>query len=439
MFKTIANAFQDKGVRKKLLITLLLLLVYRIGCWIPIPLLNQKFFEEMGNNSFLSLLSAVSGGSLANGAILALGVSPYITSSIIIQLLTIAIPGLERLSKEGGVEGRKKINFYTRIIALVLSIAQALGIVLAFAGSSEEALYVSASAYDLGIFGQKWFIEVLAVIMLVAGGMFTVWLGERITDLQIGNGMSLLIFVGILSTAGTAFLNACGKVTGSFESIWPIILFLIVLLLIFTFIVWLDLSERRVPVQYAKQIKGRKMYGGQGAPLPIKVNGNGVMPIIFANAILTFPQLLSSVFGWGEWYTQPWWTYTSIILTALFIFLFAFFWSQITFNTEDVSKNLQQHGGFIQGIRPGKPTAEYLGRILKYITFFGAFCLALIAFVPSIAFNIIGGVDIGMGGNTSLINAFSATGLMIVVSVALEFDKQLNAQLTMKNYKGFLK
>ena len=432
MFKTIVNAFKQKEVRNKLLLTLLLLFIYRLGCWIPLPGIDISIFQEIAGsdgNSFLALLSAVSGGALYNGAILALGVSPYITASIIIQLMTIAIPALEKLSKEGGEEGRKKINYITRWIALILSFAQAIGIVVGFGTEN-----LTADLFWTG--SPTWLAGVMVVVILTAGGMFTVWLGERITDLGIGNGMSLLIFVGILSSAASAILSAITSVGSNIDYLWNLLIFAAALLLIFVFIVIMDLAERRIPVQYAKQVKGRKMYGGQSTYIPVRVNGSGVLPIIFATALITFPQMISSIF-WPEstWYqnvlgTDSW---AYIVLTALLIFFFAYFYAQITFNTEDISRNIQQNGGFIPGIRPGKPTTEYLKRISHRITLFGAIFLSIIALVPSLIFK---GIDLGSG---SLITAFSATGLMIVVSVALEFEKRLDAQLMMRSYKGFLK
>lgn len=432
MFKTIANAFKVKEVRNKLLLTLLLLLIYRVGCWMPLPGVDLEVFQSATEaNDFLGLLSSISGGALANGALLALGVSPYITSSIIIQLLTIAIPSLEKLSKEGGEEGRKKINYITRWIALILSVAQAVGIVVAFGGQgliNSDTLWSGAP---------EWLMGAMIVIMLTAGGMFTVWLGERITDLGIGNGMSLLIFVGILSTAVTSLLGAVVQIGNNIDYLWNILIFIAALLLVFVFIVFIDLSERRVPVQYAKQVKGRKMYGGQNTYIPIKVNGSGVLPIIFASALITFPQLISSIF-WPEsdWYASVLgtdsWAY--VALTALLILFFAYFYAQITFNPEDVSKRIQQNGGFIPTIRAGKPTTEYLKRISHRITLFGAIALAIIALIPGYVFKIV-----DTSSASSLVTAFSATGLMIIVSVALEFEKRLEAQMMMRNYRGFLK
>ena len=435
MFKTIANAFKVKDVRKKILITLLLLFIYRIGCWLPVPGFDiaQIGADIEGNSySIFSIMNMISGGALANCSVLALGVSPYITASIVIQLLTVAIPSLERLAKSGE-DGKRKITLYTRIAALVLAVAQAIGIVVSYSGSldTENALWTGAP---------HWLIATGIVIVLVAGGMFTVWLGEKITDLGIGNGMSLLIFVGILSTGANGILTALQTVGSDITQLWTVLIFLAVMIAIFALIVFVDCAERRVPVQYAKQIKGRKMYGGQSTYIPIKVNGSNVMPIIFATALITFPQLIISMFWPGssaeQWY-QKWlgtgsWIY--VVVLALLIFAFAFFYAQIMFNTEDVSKRIQQQGGFIPGIRPGKPTSEYLKKISRRITLFGAVFLAFIALIPSLAFKAVG--DFALG--SVLINAFSATGLMIIVSVALELDKQLEAQMIMRTYKGFL-
>ena len=435
MFKRIAECFKSKEVRVKLIITLLLLLVFRVGCWLPIPGINTAAFETIATeNSFLSLLSSINGGSLANGAFLALGVSPYISASIIIQLLSIAIPSWQRLSKEGE-EGRKKLNKYTRYAALVLGIAQAVGIVLGFGDTIQANMLWSGAP--------QWVTSVFVIAVLVAGAMFTVWLGERITELGIGNGQSLLIFVGILSSAGAAIIqNITSVANGNLNDLWPLLLFVVALVAIFALIVFVDLAERRVPVQYAKQMKGRKMYGGQSTNIPIRVNGSGVMPIIFASALLTFPQLImsivapnSSAMAWyNQWMGSGSWLY--IVVSSILILFFAYFYSQITFNPDDISKQIQQNGGFIPGIRPGKPTSEYLRKISNRIVLFGAIFLAVIALVPNLIFK---GIADGTNAGASLINAFSATGLLIVVSVALEFDKQLEAQLLMKNYRGFLK
>lgn len=439
MFQTLRNAFKQKDIRKKLLIILGIILIYRIGCWIPIPGLNigeNGILSGLGGEDFLTLLSSVSGGALANGSLLALGVVPYISASIIMQLLTVAIPPLERLSKSGE-DGRKKIAFYTRIAALVFSIIQAVAIVVALSGSE--------GVIDTQLFGAgtpAWIVPTMIAIILIAGGMFTLWLGEKITELGIGNGVSLLVFVGIVSSAGLALLEAFRQVGENIEILWNILLFVVILIVIFALIVFIDLAERKIPVQYAKQVKGRKMYGGQSTMIPIKVNSNGVLPIIFATALVTFPQLIIQMFwpdsGANAWYAQWLGTGTPLyfVFNALFIFFFSYFYAQITFNPEDVSRNLQQSGGFIPGIRAGRPTTDYLKKISSRITFFGASYLTIIFIVPTLIFSIIG---LSTGQTATLMNAFSVTGMLIVVSVALEFDKQLDAQMLMKNYRGFLK
>lgn len=430
MFKTIIDAFKVKEIRNKILLTLLFLFIYRLGCWIPCVGFDTSVVlgDSESGLGFFELMNMVSGGALQNCSVLALGVSPYITASIVIQLLSVAIPALERLSKSGE-DGRRKISFYTRIAALVLAVAQAVGIVVGYADQGFDPNLTAAMP--------KWLIGTGVVLIMVAGAMFTVWLGERITDLGIGQGTSLLIFVGILSSAGTAISQVVQACTQDITYIWYLVAFVVVIVAIFALIVFMDGGERRVQVQYAKQIKGRKMYGGQTNHIPIRVNATGVMPIIFASALLTFPQMLISIFWphvtwYSDWLGTNSWLY--IILTAVLILVFAFFYSKISFDPDDISKRIQQQGGFIPGIRAGKPTAEHLGKISNRITLFGAIFLAFIALIPSLAFKAIG----DFAGAAVLINAFSVTGLMIAVSVALELEKQLSAQMVLRNHKGFL-
>ena len=434
MFQTLVSAFKQKDLRKKLFIVLGIILVYRLGCWIPIPGLNiSAFNSSVDANSFLSLLSSVSGGALANGSLLALGVVPYISASIIIQLLTIAFPKLQQLSRSGE-EGKKKIAWYTRIAALIFSVLQAVAIVVAFSQSGA----INTDAFGVGT--PDWIVPTIIVLVLIAGGMFTLWLGEKITDIGIGNGVSLLIFVGILCSAGTSILSSFQGLATDIDKLWDILIFAALLIVIFALIVFVDLSERKIPVQYAKQVRGRKMYGGQSTNIPIKVNSSGVLPIIFATAMVMFPQLLMSMF-WPDSPAYIWYatnlgagTVWYFLANAVLIFFFTYFYSQIAFNPEEVSRSLQQNGGFIPGIRSGRQTTDYLSKISKRITFFGAMYLAVIFVVPTVAMSLI------QGGTTgSLVNAFSVTGLLIVVSVALEFDKQLDAQMMMKSYRGFLK
>lgn len=437
MFETLKNAFKVKEIRKKIFITLLILLVYRIGCYIPVPGLDSALFSDaVTNNNFLNLMNSVTGGALSSGTLFALGIGPYINASIIMQLLCVGIPALERLSKQGE-DGKKKISQYTRYLTLLLAIVQAIGIIINF-GSQQNAI---KSEY---FFDQQWLAYVFMVIVYTAGASITMWLGERITEYGVGNGISMIIFIGIVSSAGTAIINKFSSAFGAtfdFDPILQVIIFCALTVIIFTLIVTVDLAERRIPVQYAKQVKGRKMYGGQSTVIPIKISGSGVMPLIFAFAIISFPDLIMGLFwpdsGSYKWYqanisgsggTLSW---LYVIILCLLIFAFSFFYAQLQFNPEDISKSIQQNGGFIPGIRPGKPTADYLKKISNRITLFGAIFLSLVAFVPSFVVSFFASQD--------LVNVFSTTGILIVVSVALEFDKQLQSQLMMKNYKGFLK
>ena len=432
MFQTIVNAFKIKEVRKKILITIALLFVYRLGCYIPVPGINV--FENLSDYTFLDIMSAVSGGALQYGTFFAMGIGPYINASIIIQLLTVGIPALERLSKQGE-EGKRRINTYTRILTLVLAIAQAIGILVAF----------QSSVHTEQIFGTTPFLTFLSyaflVIVYTAGAALTMWLGERITDYGVSNGISLLIFAGLLSTAGTTFVKLfaqLGNPDTAMSTAWQIIGFVLAAIVIFAAIVTVNDAERKIPVQYAKQVKGRKMYGGQSTHIPIKVNASGVMPLIFSFAILSFPDLIINLVGvksdnwWSTYMGTGSWPYT--VLLCLLILFFSYFYNQIQFNPDDISKSIQGNGGFIPGTRPGKPTADYLKRVSNRITLFGAIFLALVALIPSLVFKAIDPT-----GSIGLVNVFSATGLLIIVSVALEFEQALQSQIMMKNYKGFLK
>jgi preprotein translocase subunit SecY len=439
MFETLKNAFKVKDVRKKILMTLLFVLIYRIGSYIPVPGINSSAFTDaVGQSSFLDILSAISGGALANGTLFAIGISPYINASIIIQLLTIAIPYLERLSKQGD-EGRKKITKITRYVTVILAIIQAVGIILML-GQNNILNDTLLPGLDPA---PRWVTFIFVMLILVAGSSLTMWIGERITEYGVSNGMSMLIFVGIIATAGQQLISSFGNVfTNGWQTGggWDIIGFLALAVVLFAFIVLVDKAERKIQVQYSKQIKGNKMYGGQSSTIPIKVNGSGVLPLIFAFAITSFPELLFTTFwnnaNWVIWYQTNMGTQSPVvypIMLTLWIFLFAFFYQQVQFNPVDVANNIQNNGGFIPGIRPGKPTSDYLTKVVQRITFFGATFLAIIAFIPTLLFQLV------VTTNTGLLNAFSATGMLIVVSVALEFEKQLENQLLMKYYKGFLK
>lgn len=442
MIETIKNAFKIKEIRRKIFMTFLLILIYRLGCFIPVPGISASVFESaVQGNNFFSIMSAITGGALSQGTLLAIGISPYINASIIMQLLTVAIPSLERLSKEGE-EGKSKINKITRWVTLVIAIINAVGILFAF---NTEGLF-NTTMFGAGLVLPTWVLFVFVTIIFVAGSMLTMWLGERITEYGISNGISILIFVGILASSGQAIVgNISSMITYGFVEGggWNLMLFILILLVVFAFIVFVDGAERKVRVQYAKQVKGNKMYGGQSTHIPIKVNGGGVLPLIFAFSLMSLPQMIFSFFGSESgiyvWWTRnmtteggTWWGTTIYLVSmTVLIFVFAFFYSQIQFNPMEISKNIQQNGGFLPGIRPGRETSDYLAKTILRITFWGALFLAIMALIPSTVFQLV--------GNSSLTNAYSATGMLIVVSVALEFDKSLQNQIMMRHYKGFLR
>lgn len=442
MFETLKNAFKVKEIRVKIWFTLLLLIVYRVGCYIPVPGIGSELIGsgDLSSLTYLNIMNMMTGGSLANGTLFAMGIGPYINASIIMQLLAVAIPSLERLSKQGE-EGKKRISQYTRYITILLAIIQAIGILINYGNN----LLTSSEGTPLAtmLWGQEWLAYVVVVIFFTAGTVITMWIGERITDYGISNGISMLIFAGILATAAQSLvqmvknIGAAGSTYDELTNFWKLIIMLVAIIVVFVSIVTVDLAERKIPVQYAKQIRGQKMYGGQSTVIPIKVNGNGVLPLIFAFSILSFPELIMTLFGWinsgfGIWW-RTWmgadsWVY--MVVLTLFIIFFAYFYTSIQFNPDDISKSIQQNGGFIMGIRPGKPTADYLRKISGRITLFGALFLAILALVPSLIFKAI---------DASSYGAFTATGMLIVVSVALEFNTALESQIMMKNYRGFLK
>lgn len=433
MFETLKNALMTKDIRNKIFLTLLMILVYRIGCYIPVPGLNSSVLDSLLADDFLSILSTITGGSLQNATLFSLGILPFINAFIIMQLLTLVIPKLEKLSKEGDA-GRRKITQITRYFALVLAAIQGIGVVVGW-----QKAITSVFPFESG-WAAPYLTMASVIIILMAGSVMVMWLGERITEYGVGNGTSLIIFIGILSTAGTTMANAFKMVGEEWTYIWNIIGFILIVFAIFAFIVFMDLAERRVTVQYSKQIKGNKMYGGQTTYIPIRINGSGVMPIIFASSLLMFPQMIMALFAPNSdayaWYSVHMGTGTWVyyVLLALFILFFSYFYAQIQFNPEDVSKNIQQYGGFIPGIRAGKPTSDFLKKISNRVTLFGAFFLMIIALVPTFIFQAL-----SANGALPFNSAFSATGLLIVVSVALEFNKQLESQIMMKHYKGFLK
>ncbi len=443
MFQTFKNAFKTPEICKKILITLALLLVYRVGCFVPIPGLNSALIYQpiAEMNDFSLMFSAITGSAFQYGTLFSLGIVPFINSFIIMQLLTLIIPKLEKLSKDGE-EGRKKITQYTRYVAILLALIQAIGVMFAWEGSITPVFTNDASNEV-----DKIFTMIFVVIILVGGSALVMWLSERITEYGIGNGTSLIIFIGIISSLGNSILTAVTNIipnqvkAGDTTSIWFLLGFFVLVAVLFFVIVFMDMAERKIKVQYAKQIKGNKMYGGQSTHIPIKVTAGGVMPIIFASSLIMFPQMIiqfggweSTKFGlfWAEWFGTNGNLYAPIMF--LLIVFFGFFYAQIQFNPDDVARMLQQNGGFVQGVRPGKATSDYLRKINNRLTLFGSLFLAVIALIPTLILQQVDGfATLGLG------NAFSATGLMIVVSTALEFQKQLESQLLVKNNKGFLK
>lgn len=424
MLSTLRNAWRIPDIRKKIIFTLLMLLVFRLGSAIPVPYMNKdiiaSFFSGAEGGVF-QLLDLISGGNMSNFSIFATGIGPYITASIVIQLLTIAIPSLEELAKEGE-EGRKKINRYTRYAAVALALIQAIGFTF---GLFKPALEAS------GIMQQS-----IVIISMVAGTAFLMWLGELITEKGIGNGISLIIFVGIISKLPNDFIKTIKLVSIGQLNIIKLLIFGIVFLGIIAVVVALQEGERRIAVQYAKRVVGRKMYGGQSTHIPVKVSMAGVMPVIFASSLLALPQTIT-LFSSGKFaafvtkYFTPQgsvgiWIYS--ILNIALIMFFTYFYTAIQFNTVEYAKNLQQNGGFIPGIRPGRPTSEHLNRVVNRIVFVGGLSLAVLASLPIVLSKIFG-MQVNFGG----------TAIIIVVGVALETVKQIEAQMLMRHYKGFLK
>ena len=443
MLETIKNAFKSKDIRIKIWMTLFMVFIFRVGSFIPIPgLSGGTLTQALGASkdsglNFVQVLSTLSGGSLAQGTLFSLGILPFINAFIIIQLLSIVIPSLQRLTKEGE-SGRERITQITRYIAIVLAIVQAIGVIVAF----KKNITPLFSSFEDKEKGNAYLTYTLIATILVGGSCMVMWLSERITEYGIGNGTSIIIFVGIIAQAGTTLAGSFKYASNNLDKLWNIFGFLLITVAIFVFIIFFDIAERRINVQYSKQVRGNRMYGGQSTYIPIKVNANGVMPIIFASSIVIFPQMIFQLFAPESkataWYAQHMGSGKApyYIFLILFIFFFAFFYSQIQFNPDDVSKNIQQYGGFIPGIRAGKPTSDYLRKINNRITLFGAIFLAVVALIPSLIFRALAGWnsnELGFG------HAFSATGLLMVVSVSLELHKQLEAQIMMKHYKGFLK
>ncbi len=425
MIQTLKNAWKIADLRKKMLYTVLLLIVFRFGSIIPVPGIDKTVLQSLAGaeGSLFGFFDIISGGAFSNATIFAMSITPYINASIILQLLTIAIPALERIAKEGE-EGRKKIAQITRYVTVVLGFVQAAGLYAA----------LSSSITNPGILS---FVTI--TLTFTAGTAFLMWLGELITEKGVGNGISLIIFIGIISRLDDgvkAIYNYMAGAHFSFMSILAMVILVAVALLLVGFVVSINDAERRIPVQYAKRVVGRKMYGGQSTYIPLKVAMAGVMPIIFAMSILSFPATLANLFGqpaagsfWFKFlnvFNPNGWVY-AILYFALIIF-FTYFYTSIQFNPIEMSNNIKRNGGFVQGIRPGKPTSDYIAKVLSKVTLIGALAIAIIAVFPIALNGAIPSMQISLGG----------TSVLIAVSVALETTKQLESQMLMRHYKGFL-
>ena len=419
MWETLRNAWRVEDLRKKILYTLFMLLIFRLVGVIPAPGVDiARVHAEMAKNNLplLDLVNMMTGNAFSNMTIMAMGITPYINSSIIMQLLTIAIPALERMQKEGE-EGRKKIATITRYVTVGLAVIQAIGLVA-----------------GLGYIKAGWFNYVLVGLSMAGGTSLAMWIGERITEKGIGNGISLLIFAGIVNNLFTGLVvQGISKATTvtAWLNIAAILLAAVVMITLITFV---DMGERRIPVQYAKRVVGRKMYGGQSTHIPMKVNSTGMLPLIFAYSFMAFPGTIIQLIGGTQSGIYIWWkAYMSstspayMTITALLIVAFTYFYTSISFNPQDISKNVQQQGGLIPGIRSGKATVDFLQRTSSRLTLFGALFLAILATIPSI-----------LTVNLQQQVPFAASSLIIAVSVALETTRQMESQLTMRHYKGFL-
>ena len=421
MLETIKNAWKVKEIRNKILYTLLIIVIFRIGSVIPVPYINPDMIAAAtSDNSFFSYLSILTGGGLEYGAIFAMSITPYINASIIIQLLCVAIPYLERLSKEGE-EGQKKLATITRYTTVILALIQ--GIAYFF--------YLKASSC-LSVRKGVWFAAIVIVLTFAAGSAIVMWLGEQIDVKGIGNGISILLFVGILSRGPQAF-SALLTYWTKYDQYFAVIGIVIAFLAVIAFIVWMTHAERRIPVQYAKRVVGNKMYGGQNTHIPIKVNMSGVMPVIFASSILMLPTMVLSFMNNT---TTSFAKFLSLFSTQgvfyaviyfLMIIAFAYFYATIQFNPVEMANNLRKNGGAIPGIRPGKSTSDFISKILSRITLMGALFLSVIAILPIIVGNV-GQINISLGG----------TSVLIMVGVALDTVNNLESQMMMRHYKGFL-
>ena len=426
MLQTLRNAWRIEELRKKILFTLVIILLYRLGNAIPVPdvniaLLNAYFAQQQ--STILGLLDVMSGGAFSNATIFALSIQPYINASIIIQLLCIAIPALERLSKEGGEEGRKKIASITRYATVAIGLLQGFAYYMLIKNNN----MLNADAQGL------W-SAIVIILTFTSGSALIMWLGEQITENGIGNGISMILFASIISRLPTSLITTVRNIAAGNLQWWLAVLMVIGAVAMIVLIVFVNDAERRIPVQYAKRVVGRKMYGGQSTHLPMKVNMSGVMPIIFAQSIASVPATIAAFAGKTDGWVNSWFANNSIpyaIIYFLLIIFFAYFYSTIQFNPVEVANNLKKNGGYIPGFRPGKPTSEFIQKVLNKITLFGAIYLGIIAIVP---------ILISHFSNAAALTGLSlgGTSIIIVVGVALETVRALEAQMLMRNYKGFL-
>ena len=417
MIQTLVNAWKIPELRKKLMFTALILLLYRIGNVIPVPFIDAamltQYFNSVLADTILGLYNAMSGSAFSQASVLALSIQPYINASIIIQLLTVAIPALERMAKEEGEEGKKKLTLITRYTTVGLGLLMGWG------------YYTMINSY--GIVTESGFLPGLVIVLaFTAGSAVVMWLGEQITEFGIGNGISMILFANIVSRLPSSMMSI-------FSMGWYAILVIVIIVALMLFIIFINDAERRIPIQYAKRVVGRKVYGGQNTNLPIKVAMSGVMPVIFAQSICSVPATICAFTGStsGWWYENVWsntsWIYA--FTYGLMIFFFSWFYSTIQYDPVEIANNLKKNGGFIPGFRPGKPTADFIQKVINKIVIFGAVYLAIVALMPIVAGNLIPGArNMAIGG----------TSAVIVVGVALETVKAIEAQMLMRHYKGFL-
>ena len=423
MFGTLRNAWKIPELRKKLLFTLMILLIFRVGNAVPVPYVNvdllSAYFNANLANTVLGMYNMMSGSAFSQATLFALGIQPYINASIIIELLSIAIPALERMKREEGEEGKRKLTRITRYTTV------GLGLVMGY------AYYVMLNNY--GLLATSGFLPAIVVVLsFTAGASLVMWLGEQISEFGVGNGISIILFAGIVSRLPNTLINmVTGAINGT-SAWWVSLLVIVGMLLLVIFVVFITNSERRIPIQYAKRVVGRKVYGGQNTHLPIKVNMSGVLPVIFAQSIASLPATIAAFAGStdGWWYRNVFGTNTVIYAVCYFalIIMFSYFYASVQYNPVEIANNLKKNGGFIPGFRPGRPTSDFIARTIHKIVLFGALFLSVVALCPIIIGNVVSDPSLAIGG----------TSVIIVVSVAIETVNQIEAQMLMRHYKGFL-